>query len=266
RAAGIDVWVVSWQGLDAGNGFNDRRMRIALDAAAAAGMRACVYTETYVANPANSASLGIDPRTLFEWLADIVDRYGSHPSYLRVAGRPVIFTYAASLLSQADWADVFARLRTSGRNPLVIGDFSRSPLLEPFDGEYQYSNVFSSGDALADLTRSESLRVRTFNLLRAGDRRRVWVASVTPGFDDSHLADRRTPRIVDRANGSVYDDQWSKAIDTGADWIVVTSWNEWWENTEIEPGVRYGNAYLERTRNWAHLFKESSRAASIIDR
>src|SRR5262249_50651375 len=134
-AAGVDVWLVSWQGRDAGSGPNDRRMRIAVDAAAADGMRACVHTETYVANPANSASLGIDPRTLFEWLADIVDRYGSHPSYLRVAGRPVIFTYAASLLSQADWADVFARLRTSGRNPLGIGDFSRSPLPGPFDGE-----------------------------------------------------------------------------------------------------------------------------------
>jgi len=264
RAAGIDAWVVSWQGLEAGSGFNDRRMRIALDAARAAGMRACVYTETYVANPTNDASRGIDPRTLFEWLADIVDLYGSHPAYLRVGGRPVIFTYAASLLPQADWAEVMARLRTSGRDPLIIGDFVRSTLLEPFDGEYQYSNVFSSGDALADVVRAESLRVRTFNLLREGDRRRVWVASVTPGFDDSHLVDRRTPRIVDRSNGGVYDDQWSKAVDTGADWVVVTSWNEWWENTEIEPGQRYGRAYLERTKFWADAFKSTSGAIPAI--
>jgi hypothetical protein len=258
RAAGIDAWVVSWQGLEAGNGFNDRRMRIALDAAAAAGLRVCAYTETYVANPTNNPSLGIDPRTLFDWLADLVDRYGSHPSYLRVGGRPVIFTYAASLLPSADWTEVIARLRSSGRNPLLIGDFTRSVLLEAFDGEYQYSNVFSSGDALAAVNRTESLRVRTFNLLRPNDRRRVWVASVTPGFDDSHLVDRQTPRIVDRSQGAVYDDQWSSAIDTRADWIVVTSWNEWWENTEIEPGERYGRTYLERTRHWAAIFKSSS--------
>jgi len=264
HAAGIDAWVVSWQGLEAGNGFNDRRMRIALDAARAAGMRACVYTETYVANPTNDAARGIDPRTLFEWLADIVDRYGSHPAYLRVGGRPVIFTYAASLLPPADWTEVMARLRSSGRNPLIVGDFVRSVLLEPFDGEYQYSNVFSSGDALADVVRAESLRVRTFDLLRQGDRRRVWVASVTPGFDDSHLVDRKTPRIVDRSNGAVYDDQWSKAVDTGADWIVVTSWNEWWENTEIEPSQRYGRAYLERTKFWAGVFKSSSGAVSGV--
>ena len=257
RAAGIDAWVVSWQGLEAGAGFNDRRMRIALDAAAAAGMRACAYTETYVANPTNDAARGIDPRTLFDWLVDLVDRYGSHPAYLRVGGRPVIFTYAASLLPAADWAEVVARLRSSGRNPLIVGDFSRSTLLETFDGEYQYSNVFSSGSALADLDRGESLRVRTFDLLRPGDRRRVWVASVTPGFDDSHLADRSTPRIVERRDGSIYDEQWSNAIETGADWIVVTSWNEWWENTEIEPGERYGRLYLDRTRHWSQVFKAS---------
>ncbi|HKB11884.1 MAG TPA: endo-1,3-alpha-glucanase family glycosylhydrolase [Vicinamibacterales bacterium] len=266
HAVGIDAWVVSWQGLEADNGFNDRRMRIALDAAAAAGMRACAYTETYVANPTNDPDRGIDPRTLFDWLVDIVDRYGSHPAYLRVDGRPVILTYAASLLPAADWADVIARLRRTGRNPLIVGEFSRSVLLDAFDGEYQYSNVFSSGDVLADLMRGESLRVRTIDLLRPGDRRRVWVASVTPGFDDSRLVARPRPRIVDRADGAVYDDQWSKAIDTGADWIVVTSWNEWWENTEIEPGARYGTVYLERTKYWTQRFKALSRTPPPIVR
>jgi len=265
RAAGIDAWVVSWQGL-AGDRFNDRRMRIALDAAAAAGMRACVYTETYVANPTNDAAAPIDPRTLLDWLTDIVDLYGTHPAYLRLEGRPVIFTYAASLLAPSVWTEVLARLRSSGRNPLIVGDFSRSLLLGTFDGEYQYSNVFSSGDALGDLLRAESLRVRTINLLRPNDRRRVWVASVTPGFDDSHLADRKSPRVVERADGAVYDDQWAKAIDTGADWIVVTSWNEWWENTEIEPGVRYGSTYLNKTRTSAQRFKALPRTPPLIGR
>jgi hypothetical protein len=258
RTAGIDAFVVSWQGLEAGDGFNDRRMRIALNAAAAAGMRACVYTETYVANPTNDATRGIDPRTLLDWLTEIVDRYGSDPAYLRVAGRPVIFTYAASLLPASDWTEVIARLRSSGRNPIIIGDFAGSVLLEPFDGEYQYSNVFSSGASLTDLDRAESLRVRTLSLVRPDEHRRIWVASVTPGFDDSHLVARRTPRVVNRSNGAVYDDQWSNAIGTGADWVVVTSWNEWWENTHIEPGVRYGTSYVERTRVWADRFKALS--------
>jgi len=175
----------------------------------------------------------------------------------------VIFTYAATLFPQQGWAEVMARLRTSGRNPFLVGDFSSSTLLDAFDGEYQYTNVFSSGSTLVDFNRTESLRVRTHNLLRERDRRRLWVASVTPGFDDSRLAGRTVPRVVDRANGSFYDQQWSSAIDTTADWIVVTSWNEWWENTQIEAGERFGRTYLDRTRLWAAAFKRVRRDRPI---
>jgi hypothetical protein len=266
RSAGIDAFVVSWQGLEADNGFNDRRMRLVLEAARASGLRVCTYTETFVANPGNNATRPTDPQTMFEWLADLVDRYGSHPAYLRVADRPVIFIYAASLLAPSDWTELMARLRRTGRNPLLVGDFVRSPLLEPFDGEYQYTNVFLTGAELADVNGTESLRVRTYNLLRQGDRRRLWVASVTPGFDDRRLVDRQTPRVVDRSNGAVYDEQWRTAIDAGADWVIVTSWNEWWENTEIEAGERYGTVYLERTRVWADAFKTSPRNAASHER
>ena len=267
RSAGIDAFVVSWwQGRESGGGFNNVRMRIVLEAARTTPLRVCAYTETVVANPDNDPNMRPDPRTMFEWLADLVDRYGSHPAYLRVADRPVIFIYAASLFTQSDWIEIVARLRSTGRNPLLIGDFARSTLLDTFDGEYQYTNVFFSGTALIDLNRTESLRVRTYNLLRQGDRRRIWVASVTPGFDDSRLVGRVPPHVVDRANGSVYDQQWTTAIDSGADWVVVTSWNEWWENTHVESSERYGTTYLDRTRVWANAFKASSRDAPTPER
>jgi len=257
QAVGIDTFVVSWQGRDTQGGFNDRRLRLVLEAGRRAGMQVCVYTETYVANRDSNPTAPIDPQTLFEWLADIVDLYGSHPAYLHIGGRPVIFTYAASLFPQQGWADLVGRLRSSGRNPFLVGDFSRSTLLDVFDGEYQYSNVFSTGNTLIDLNRAESLRVRTINLLRPGDRRRLWVASVTPGYDDSKLVGRPAAYVVDRENGSTYDRQWAAAIDTVADWIVVTTWNEWWENTQIEAGERYGSTYLDRTRAWAAAFRNA---------
>jgi glycosyl transferase family WbsX len=45
-----------------------------------------------------------------------------------------------------------------------------------------------------------------------------------------------------------------------ADWVVVTSWNEWMENTQIEPSVRYGDLYVRRTKLWSDRFRR--RAAS----
>lgn len=45
-----------------------------------------------------------------------------------------------------------------------------------------------------------------------------------------------------------------------ADWVVISTWNEYFENTEIEPSARYGSAYLDQTRRWAATFKELERA------
>jgi hypothetical protein len=255
RAAGIDAFVVSWQGKEAGNGFNVRRMQLVLDAARRAGLKACIYTETYVANVGNDPRISIDPDVVFDWLVDVVDMFGSHPAYLRIEGRPVVLMYAVSLLPQPQWDAVLARLRATGRNPLVIGEFTQSTLLDTFDGEYQYTNVLRPADEAARINRTESLRVRTLHLLKPGDRRRIWIASVSPGFDDSMLVGRAVPRVVDRAEGRVYDAQWESAVATAADWVVVTSWNEWWENTQIEASERYGTVFLDRTREWVRLFK-----------
>jgi hypothetical protein len=261
-ATGIDAFVVSWQGKEAGNGFNVRRMQLVLEAARRAGLKACLYTETYVANVGNDPRNPVDPDVVLDWLIDIVDMFGNHPAYLRHEGRPVILMYAVTLLPQAQWDMVFARLRATGRNPVVIGEFAQSTLLESFDGEYQYTNVLRPPDEVARLERPESLRVRTLHLLRPPAPRQIWVASVTPGFDDTKLVGR-VGRQVARANGQVYDAQWDAAVTSGADWVVVTSWNEWWENTQIEPGVRYGTVFLDRTRAWAAAFKSRLGASAL---
>jgi hypothetical protein len=98
--------------------------------------------------------------------------------------------------------------------------------------------------------------VRTYHLL-PGDtgKRRIWVATVSPGYDDRQLKDGRIPRTSDRDNGRYYDRQWQAAIDLRADWVVVTSWNEWMENTQIESSVRYGDLYATRTKMWADRFR-----------
>lgn len=254
HGAGVDAFVVSWQ--NGPTDMYDRRLQRVLDAAARGGMRVSAGPETFVANPALVWSSTTDPQTMLDWIVTIVDRFGSHPAYLRIDGRPVIFIYASSQLQDAPWSDIRARLRASGRNPLLIGEQFESRLLAYFDGEYQYINV-AWPEPYHDLYDAQGLRTRTFHLLRPEwqPQRRFWVASVTPGYDDQRLPDRSTPLTVDRQGGRVYDDMWSAAIDTEADWIIITSWNEWWENTEIEPSERYGTLYLDRTRFWASQFK-----------
>jgi Glycosyl hydrolase family 99 len=194
---------------------------------------------------------------MIQWLEDAVDFYGSHPAYLRVNGRPVIFVYIAFTVSETVWSSVLAAVRRTGRNPIVIGDFAQSRLLNVFDGEFQYINL-SPTPGLLDFYRAETLRVRTFDLV-AGGPRRIWAASVFPGYDDSLLSARSRHTVADRAGGSVYEAQWRAAVSMAADWVVVATWNEFFENTHIEPSAKYGTAYLDLTRTWATRFKEITR-------
>ena len=249
RSAGIDAFDMSWQGP------SDRRLDTILDAAKAAGIKACAFIESWDANTSSLIGQGADVETMTAWIEYLVDRYSSHPAYLHVGARPVIFVYTASNLSTAEWTSVIERVRASGRQPLVIGDFYQLPLLEPLDGAYDYLTVWYSGDELLRRNRLESLRVRSYSLLRPGDRRRIWVATVSPGYDDSNVASRTRHTVVPRDAARLYDLMWSTALETAADWVIITTWNEWFEYTAIEPGEKDGTLMLDRTRFWTAEFK-----------
>jgi hypothetical protein len=249
RSAGIDAFDMSWQGP------SDRRLDTILEAARAAGIKACAFIESWDANKSQQIGQGADVETMTAWIEYLVDRYASHPAYLRVGTQPVIFVYTAGNLSAAEWTLVIARVRASGRQPLVIGDFYQLPLLEPLDGAYDYLTVWYSGDELLMRNRLESLRVRTYSLLRPGDRRRIWVATVSPGYDDSNVASRTRHTVVPRDGARLYDLMWSTVLDTAADWVIITTWNEWFEYTAIEPGEKDGTLMLDRTRFWTAEFK-----------
>jgi Glycosyl hydrolase family 99 len=255
RTAGLDGLVVSWAGKDFNGQIDHRRMLACLSAAKTAGTKIAALFETTVANPEHVDGIA-DPQTVFRWLVDIVDDYATRAEYLRVGSRPVVLAYAAQRMSQAGWADALARLRATGRDVLLIGEGINAMRLGALDGQFFYASNDYQGDAIREFDRIQSLSVRTYHLLPNDmGRRRIWVATVSPGYDDSQLKDGRVPRATDREGGRYYTRQWQAAVDMRADWIVVTSWNEWLENTEIEPSVRYGDLYLRMTKLWSVAFR-----------
>jgi hypothetical protein len=69
----------------------------------------------------------------------------------------------------------------------------------------------------------------------------LWIAPVAPGFD-ARLVGGAT--VVPRRNGETLRKRWNAAIRSSPDAIGVISWNEFSENTHIEPSLRYGSRYL----------------------
>ena len=72
--------------------------------------------------------------------------------------------------------------------------------------------------------------------------RGLWVAPAAPGFDARLLGGTT---VVGRKNGETLQIEMSAAFQSSPDAIGLISWNEFSENSHVEPSVNYGNHYLE---------------------
>jgi hypothetical protein len=226
-----------------------------LDEAQKIGLRVSILVETLLATEGPEGTvkpLVADKMRL--WLENAFDAYTSHPAFLKVEGRPVMFVYAADSFTREDWRAIVGSLNQTRRDVLLMADTPDPAYLESFDGAFRYATASIPQPDLGPFYADQALRTQSYGLL-SGGKRRVDAATVSPGYDDSRL-DRETTMVVDRGNGALYEAQWQAATAAQPDWILVTSWNEFWENTHIEPSVRYGNRYQVRTRSWSEVFHQ----------
>ena len=92
------------------------------------------------------------------------------------------------------------------------------------------------------------------------------ILSVRPGYDDRKIRD---PGLyTPREDGEYYRQSWEKALASDPDVVLITSWNEWPEATNIEPSVEFGYQYLELTLTYSLQLARKldlSRPASEFD-
>ncbi len=53
--------------------------------------------------------------------------------------------------------------------------------------------------------------------------------------------------VYGRALGALSPAEWQEAIAAAPDYVLITSWNEWHEGSEIEPSTEYGSLLLDET-------------------
>ncbi|MGH2794121.1 MAG: hypothetical protein ACRDKG_07420, partial [Actinomycetota bacterium] len=103
RAAGIDGFVVSWEGEE----FSGWRFDVALEAAEATNGYVVPYLEMMgVPSLANGKA---DPYVTIEWIADALTR-SSSPALLRSDGVPVVFVFGMPRLTAWGWNNVLTEL------------------------------------------------------------------------------------------------------------------------------------------------------------
>jgi phospholipase C len=70
----------------------------------------------------------------------------------------------------------------------------------------------------------------------------LWIAPAAPGFDARLVGGSS---VVERRNGATLRSQLDAATRSSPDAIGLISWNEFSENTHVEPSERYGSRYLD---------------------
>jgi glycoprotein endo-alpha-1,2-mannosidase len=182
-----------------------------------------------------------------------------HPNYLTIHDRPVIFIYLTRTFT-GDIEGALSEAKTAAVNagssePFIIGDevywqYPDEERIKMYEGVTAY-NMHTSVPDIADgfaTNVDRQFRIWVKNTAKTDT---AFIPNILPGFDDTAVRPEAHHPVIPRSE-VLFMEQYKTAIDLAADdigIIMVTSWNEWHENTSIEPSKEEGTAYLEILSN-----------------
>ncbi|GKY92923.1 hypothetical protein MPSEU_000261300 [Mayamaea pseudoterrestris] len=235
--AGIGTLILSWWGQGS---KEDQRVFQIMDAADDAGLKVGFYIEPYgggyVKDPESNNNVGTrTPYTARDDVKYLIDKYGCHRAMYRRNGRPVMMFFAARSYDegrQVEWKIVWDQLHNTPKyNPFVVAhdvNLEDRIIKGGWDSGHDYGTEASEETSVDWNTLAQAYK----NVGKT-----LWF-TVSPGFDDTRLSDPDKP-IIDRERdeGFLYEILWRRAIAAKANDnpVVITSFNEWHEGTQIEP-------------------------------
>jgi glycoprotein endo-alpha-1,2-mannosidase len=269
---GIRFFAVSWPGktgLDGTLTRSDQNLAIhLLPLIESNGFEFALLYETSTKLPPN-ANKSIDlntPGYADRLAADIksASAYFDHSCYRRVDGKPLVILYLARSFV-GDVAGAIRKVREAAGEIYLVGDevywggivkkFKIGPpkLRNPervklYDGVTAYNMHTSDTTKLASFEKNIQAEFQDWSkaLSSVGV---DFIPSAIPGYDDSRVPGRNNPPL------SRSPERFNKQLDIAARFVskpnlvMITSFNEWHEDTQIEPAENYESgmpfSYLE---------------------
>lgn len=257
QEAGIDAFVVAWYGPQNEGNQTEPNLALMLEVADDTDFRISVEF-----GPDSPFIHG--QQDVVDALRHTLQVHAGHPSFLRVEGKPVILFWRLADIPLAPgqtpleaWQAVRDQVDPDHQS-IWIAEGVEVEYQQVFDGHHLYSIAWSEDvyQTLADW----GYRIRRYNARHGTDK--LWVATVMPGYNDLKTG-RANAFAREREDGQFYRDTWQAAMDSGADWVMITSWNEWVEGSQIEPSVSYGNLYLDLTKELVARFRAQVEALAL---
>jgi hypothetical protein len=244
--AGITGFISSWWGQGSPTDLNFARL-LARSAAFAARKGTRLTSTIYL----ESQALG-SPDTIARNLAYFLRSYGHNPYLFRWHGKIVVFIWNAmgGGRTLADWQRIRASVDPLHHTIWSV-EGTDPALLSVFDGLHLYSAGYwgLQDGTMPAVDQGFRAKIDAFNAAHHGTA--IWAAGVLPGYDDRRVPGRTGTYVIARNNGATYRTSWNAAISSNPDWVTITSFNEWFEGSAIEPGVHSGTLYLSLTRQFA---------------
>lgn len=256
---GIDFFAVSWWGMGT---REDTVLRDhILKSPMMADFKFAILFESSGILPVSNGAIDLDsPENLqklldsFKYLQDI---YFDNPHYLKIDNRPVVLLYLTRIFTgdvAAAFQAIHGALLSRGGDVYLIGDevywgtdqSLADEHIQAFDAVTAY-NMHTSIPDIADNFNNKVKDAYNTWKGRADALGVAFIPGIIPGFDDTHVrpADQHPPipRSVDLFSSQL--DVARNLVDPQLQMFMITSWNEWHEDTSIEPAQEYGFDYLD---------------------
>jgi hypothetical protein len=91
--------------------------------------------------------------------------------------------------------------------------------------------------------------------------KRAGIDDLGPGYDHSAVPGR-TPLVVKREGGKFYEENWLRFLRRPTPFVMIETWSEFHEGTEICESREYGRQYIDLTRKYTALFKSGWKPGS----
>ena len=226
KSAGIEGFIVSWKS----STTNNRRLEKLITVARAADFKLVVIYQglDFSREPLPVEQISRD----FELFQK---RYAEDPVFDLFA-KPMLIWSGTWRFSAPDIERVTSPMRKS----MLVLATEKSPegyqrVARSFDGNAYY---WSSVDPQQNRSYQERLNAMASTVHKSGG---LWIAPFTPGFDARLVGGTRE---VPRRDGETLRLTYNAAVSSSPDALGLISWNEFSENTHVEPSQRYGDSAL----------------------
>ncbi|MEO0561466.1 MAG: endo-1,3-alpha-glucanase family glycosylhydrolase [Chloroflexota bacterium] len=232
KGAGIDAFIFNWRAFPE----EDQALSNALDRANERGFKIGISIDAFG---------GGDLGTITGAIGGAQGRLG-HPAYLRYQGKPVLFFafQGNAGLTAAQWVELRNQFDPNRDQIWMAEGLSGCCIYSgAMDGMWAFNLAWSNGSA------GRMASERSAVTSRGGT---LYVPTIHPGWDETKIAAEQgrtnptSPRA--RNNGAFLRTSFQNATNIGSDVILIVSWNEFLENSHIEPSTTYGTQSLDTLR------------------